>query len=650
MRLRSRGAQQVASRRSASTLTSPTARSCAPRSAPSSAPRASTPSWRAGLTLDRVVDRSTTATSPCRWRSADERTADYCDGPRASPSRSPRRSAPRTRRSSRCPTSARRSGTAPTPPGSSRRSCSAARSPATTPFDAGYGYLFNSLLRGGRPAAPAARARADHPARASTRSARYREHVDDAMLDAARRATPTATALADARRARLHHEQQHQELLLMDIKHVLSCNPLRPAYGDARRWRRASAGAGGLDRRTTAASSRSATTATGSRSTTSGRATRCCSSRSRSPTGSSPAASGSRSWPTAATSGPSSGSPTAGRRCRRERLGRAAVLGRATATRGTVFTLAGMRAGRPDEPVVPRQLLRGRRLRPLGRRAGCRPRPSGRRSAATPSASRSTPRCTDGRRAVVRRRVAVDGAAPTCPTRASSPPPARSVSTTASSWSTSRCCAAARRSRPPGHARRTLPQLLPARRRAGRSRGSGSPGTTEQARALMLRTQQHRKDAHARSHRRHPHPAQDPAPRRRRRERAGEVGHHRPDGLRGRGLPGPPGLRRRRPRPTSTRSSTWTRWARSTTPRASREGTDWHPHRGFETVTYIIDGTFQHQDSHGGGGVITNGATQWMTAGGGILHIETPPEELVDQRRPVPRHPAVGQPAGRRTR
>ena len=58
-------------------------------------------------------------------------------------------------------------------------------------------------------------------------------------------------------------------------------------------------------------------------------------------------------------------------------------------------------------------------------------------------------------------------------------------------------------------------------------------------------------------------------------------------------------------------------------------GTDWHPHRGFETVTYIIDGTFQHQDSHGGGGMITNGATQWMTAGGGILHIETPPEALV---------------------
>jgi redox-sensitive bicupin YhaK (pirin superfamily) len=43
----------------------------------------------------------------------------------------------------------------------------------------------------------------------------------------------------------------------------------------------------------------------------------------------------------------------------------------------------------------------------------------------------------------------------------------------------------------------------------------------------------------------------------------------------------------------------------------------------------MIDGTFQHQDSIGGGGVITNGDTQWMTAGAGILHIETPPKELV---------------------
>ena len=58
-------------------------------------------------------------------------------------------------------------------------------------------------------------------------------------------------------------------------------------------------------------------------------------------------------------------------------------------------------------------------------------------------------------------------------------------------------------------------------------------------------------------------------------------------------------------------------------------GTSWHPHRGFETVTYLLEGRFAHQDSHGGGGLITDGATQWMTAGSGILHIETPPKELV---------------------
>ena len=59
------------------------------------------------------------------------------------------------------------------------------------------------------------------------------------------------------------------------------------------------------------------------------------------------------------------------------------------------------------------------------------------------------------------------------------------------------------------------------------------------------------------------------------------------------------------------------------------KGTPWHPHRGFETVTYMIDGEMVHQDSHGGGGLIANSATQWMTAGSGILHIETPPEALV---------------------
>ena len=59
------------------------------------------------------------------------------------------------------------------------------------------------------------------------------------------------------------------------------------------------------------------------------------------------------------------------------------------------------------------------------------------------------------------------------------------------------------------------------------------------------------------------------------------------------------------------------------------KGTPWHPHRGFETVTYLIDGTFKHRDSNGGGGIIGDGDTQWMTAGAGILHIEAPTEEAV---------------------
>ncbi|QMU73338.1 pirin family protein [Streptacidiphilus sp. P02-A3a] len=59
------------------------------------------------------------------------------------------------------------------------------------------------------------------------------------------------------------------------------------------------------------------------------------------------------------------------------------------------------------------------------------------------------------------------------------------------------------------------------------------------------------------------------------------------------------------------------------------KGTPWHPHRGFETVTYLIDGKFIHRDSTGGGGALGDGDTQWMTAGSGILHIETPPEDLV---------------------
>jgi redox-sensitive bicupin YhaK (pirin superfamily) len=59
------------------------------------------------------------------------------------------------------------------------------------------------------------------------------------------------------------------------------------------------------------------------------------------------------------------------------------------------------------------------------------------------------------------------------------------------------------------------------------------------------------------------------------------------------------------------------------------KGAPWHPHRGFETVTYLLDGTFVHTDSHGGGGTINDGDTQWMTAGSGVLHDELPSEQLV---------------------
>ena len=125
----------------------------------------------------------------------------------------------------------------------------------------------------------------------------------------------------------------------------------------------------------------------------------------------------------------------------------------------------------------------------------------------------------------------------------------------------------------------------------------------------------------------------------------GHVGHHGAHRIRGRGLPGAPRLRRACRWRSSTRSSTWTRWARSSTPPASRRARPWHPHRGFETFTYLIDGQFIHQDSHGGGGTIDDGGTQYMTAGDGLLHIETPARGAGRVRWPVPRPAAVDQPA-----
>jgi quercetin 2,3-dioxygenase len=54
------------------------------------------------------------------------------------------------------------------------------------------------------------------------------------------------------------------------------------------------------------------------------------------------------------------------------------------------------------------------------------------------------------------------------------------------------------------------------------------------------------------------------------------------------------------------------------------KGFPWHPHRGIETITYVIDGVVEHKDSLGNGGIISSGDVQWMTAGSGIIHQEMP--------------------------
>jgi len=55
-----------------------------------------------------------------------------------------------------------------------------------------------------------------------------------------------------------------------------------------------------------------------------------------------------------------------------------------------------------------------------------------------------------------------------------------------------------------------------------------------------------------------------------------------------------------------------------------------HPHRGFETVTYLIDGAMEHEDSHGHRGMLRPGDVQWMTAGAGVIHSEMPAREILE--------------------
>lgn len=63
---------------------------------------------------------------------------------------------------------------------------------------------------------------------------------------------------------------------------------------------------------------------------------------------------------------------------------------------------------------------------------------------------------------------------------------------------------------------------------------------------------------------------------------------------------------------------------RSARPEEYLKGFPWHPHRGIETITYVLDGSVEHADSMGNRGVISGGGVQWMTAGSGVIHEEMP--------------------------
>ncbi len=110
----------------------------------------------------------------------------------------------------------------------------AAACPDYRPFHPRYGYLFNSYYNavGERHARPQ-RGLLTRPTVAEIYA--YRAHVDAAMRDLLAGGLPSdAAGLGSVVELGLHHEQQHQELILTDIKHVLSCNPLRPAYQEPR--------------------------------------------------------------------------------------------------------------------------------------------------------------------------------------------------------------------------------------------------------------------------------------------------------------------------------------------------------------------------------------------------------------------------------
>ena len=310
---------------------------------------------------------------------------------------------------------------------------------------------------------PRAAARPAVAARRSTRCCAYRAHVDErdaaTALDARRRLDAGAALIELG----LHHEQQHQELILTDIKHALRLQPAaarvprrrRPSAPRSRaaaplRWialRRAAlrrdrprAGDGVRLRQRAPAAPRSAC----------GRFALAVApgDQRRVPA---------RSSTTAATARPELWLSDGWAAVQRRAAGPRRSTG--SSATATLVELHARRhaAGRPGRAGLPRQLLRGRRLRALGRRAPAdRGRVGGRRARrAAPSAATSleTRRASTrapaprGRRRRSRSCSATSGSGPRAPTRptpASGRRPARSASTTASSCATRWCCAAAR--------------------------------------------------------------------------------------------------------------------------------------------------------------------------------------------------------------
>ena len=295
----------------------------------------------------------------------------------------------------------------------------------------------------------------------------YRAHVDEALARLLARGVGPASEITRLIEVGINHEQQHQELLLTDILALFAANPLRPAYRPrrpARRRRRArGASTGSIS---PAASARSATTATASPGTTK---------RPRHDVLMHPfrladrlvtngewlRVHGRRRLPHAVA--------VAVRRLDAPSIAKAGSAPLYWEERDGAWLAMSLEGLQPVDPPrpSPRQLLRGRRLRALGRQASAdRVRVGGRRAptwplarqfARPPARSAAAARiAADGRRGRCSATSGNGPRAPTCPIRAIAPAaPARSASTTASSWSASRCCAAAPAPRPRGHTRAT---------------------------------------------------------------------------------------------------------------------------------------------------------------------------------------------------